>query len=218
MGQLMLAGYHTPFLLAPFVMNRMVIPFFSLPSFTSDYDIGALSLYEYGGLAEADADKAITIINSWKDLLVSKKILQSRNIEIPRDIRESRLVRFSVTSTRAGETNPLLSIFTAMGFQKDAYYSLLEPGYEHINTFLAGLTLDELKLFTIYNVVNRDLDYIPTSESDDFDALLRRLVDAKYSPLNVRTSDIYNKTIPAANRTAAIVMATEFRIYPGLSQ
>ena len=90
---------------------------------------------------------------------------------------------------------------------------MIDQDFSYINNFLAGLTLDDLKLFTIYMVANRDLNYIPLSaeEEDGFENTLTQLVDTRFSPVSVRFSGIYNKKIPAANRTAAIEMANEFR-------
>ena len=211
MGQLMLAGYQTPFYFSSVAYERVVSPIFAMPDKASFYATDWWSLHEYAGLTEEDAEKAEEIINSWKEMLVANNLVASKSGSIPRDIDERRLVKFNSARTRAGETNPLLSIFTSMGLSENIAQAMIYGEYEHINKFLASLTLDQLKLFNIYIVANRDLDYIPLSESEDFETLLTRLVEAKYSPLSVRVSDIFNKTIPAASRTEAIAMATEYR-------
>lgn len=211
MGQMMLAGYHAPFFFTSVAYERTVSPFFALPENSSFYDLDDESMKKYGGMTDAEVKKTEELIDSWEKLLVDKELIAGKSGRIPRHILESRLVKFNFTLTRAGGSNPLLSIFTSMGFKEDDAKAMVYDEYEHINTFLAKLTLDQLKLFNIYMVLNRDLNYIPQEETDTFKNLLTHLIETKYGPLSVLVSEIYNKTIPAANRTAATAMASEFR-------
>ena len=213
MGQLMSEGYLTPFYFTCMPYQRVVSPYLALPSNTMLYAIGAETLKEYVGLSEANAKKAISVIDEWKKMLIEKKLVEGKKGSLPRYVQESRLVKVSFAKNRVSGDSPLFLMFTTLGFTNEDANAMIDQDFSYINNFLAGLTLDDLKLFTIYMVANRDLNYIPLSaeEEDGFENTLTQLVDTRFSPVSVRFSGIYNKKIPAANRTAAIEMANEFR-------
>jgi len=82
--------------------------------------------------------------------------------------------------------------------------------YKEISTFLESLTLDELKDFCKYAVINRDINFIPNPETN-LRTQLYALANSGSSPMAIRFSAVYNKTVPEANRTAALEMAKQFR-------
>lgn len=208
MGTLMLEGYMTPYNVGTDVDQHIVGVFLDLPYRVSHYSLPVKLVASYGDMQAADAQKIISLIDRWKNMLVEEGISKpatSRLTPHEREIHKRGLPRL----TRGSSSETALDIIIDKMNLGDEE-TLGAKSYKEINTFLESLTLDELKYFCKYAVINRDTYFIPNPETN-LRTQLYALANTAYSPMAIRFSSVYNKTIPEANRTAALEMAKLFR-------
>ena len=211
MGALMIEGYPTPYLFTCLPRERIVQPYLHI--LFKSLDLAQLT--EYAGISETEVKSIMKVISSWYgafDMYADYELAPRNKSHY---LRELNVVEVSFPKTRAGGvTSPLEAIITSMGLTSDDINGikiLAEPHYVIVDEFLSGLSLDDLKRFTVYMVCSRDLNYIPCTTNFSYVDFLKDMALAEFNPLSIRLSGIFNKQIPAANRAAAIAMANEFR-------
>jgi putative endopeptidase len=208
MGELMFDGYQTPFVFSCMPNERRVRPYLKLVS--DRFDASSFHFEEYAGISETEAKLIVKVSERWKNECLQDAEDESR--KMPHYLKELNVVEVTFPKTRAGgATSPLEAILTSMGFTSNDIKLLADKDYKKNDAFLSKLSLDDLKRFSVYMVVNRDLRFIPYESEWDYMNSFVCLTLGNNNPLAIRLSGIYNKKIPAANRAAAITMANELR-------
>lgn len=208
MGELMIEGYSSPFVLVPSPFCRRVEIVVSLPEpdhFTMENE----ALKDRYQFSREEAVQMEKVINDWTTLVAKEK--KALGASACRTFDESLYLSHSSGAGRRASSNaPLVLMLQCTGYGAGELTSLLED-YKNINQFFADMSLADLKRFTKYVMVNRDDDFIILNPEAKAEDAIKVFLMGDYNPLNVRLSALYNKTIPAANRIAAVEMAKEYR-------
>ena len=220
MAQLMNDGYQAPLSFVCAAIGRSVTADFTYPESLSEYAATGKTLEAYADMTKEDTTKVMDVMEGWKAMLLKEKIVNGRQTANSHHYTESRLQVFNLQALtrRAGSNSPLADILKALQIE-NADEIATDRGFTAANGFLAELTLDELKCLCKYNVVNRDYRFMAAPEGYEDNLVggrgiadvLSALTSLSYSPISTRFSQIYNKTIPTANRDAVKKMGEEFR-------
>lgn len=220
MAQFINEGYTIPVSLLCDNQLRTVNVSLDFPESLQEFSSTGKTLMAYAGMTEEDTVKVMNVIKDWKDMLVKEKIIKNRLSGNTHRYTMSRkeLFNLNTLARRAGSTNSMTAILNALQLEDNEKISA-DKKFIAVGNYLDKLTLDELKWFSKYNVINRDYLFMvaPADYKDDMVEgkgvieVLTNLVNYPFSPVSIRLSGLYNKTIPVANRDAVTKMCEEFR-------
>ena len=216
MGLLVKDGYQMPFEYVCRPIERRVTPVLAFPTTIRQFTAKAENLIELADMTAADAKKTMEEAEEWKKFLVNNNISNTTYDDFDRQ-RDLTLEQVNLRGgTRAGGTAPLQAILTAAGIDTSGNL-LADKEFEDVGKYLDDSTLEQLKKLCKYLIVNRDARFIPSDPANK-DAkqktgedILDNLFKYPYTPISVNASAVFNQTIPAANREAAMKMAEEIR-------
>ena len=210
MGELMIEGYYTPFILVPAPYRRRVEIAVLLPE-PDNFTMEESMLSKHYNISETEAAQIRKVVNDWGDFSSKEKNASRNSSASSRVINEAFFPSRSVSvGRRAANTSPLFLMLQCTGYSVDEMASLIDS-YKNINQYFSNMSLVDLKRLTKYMVINRDDDFIPKSKDGAVEDCIRIFLMGEYNPLNSRLSACFNKTIPTANRTAAVEMAKVYR-------
>ena len=209
MGKLTRDGYMTPAVYYPLQVERKVVPAFAFPEPKKQFKADYKTLMAYADMTMEDAEQVEAVAKKWKDFLVKQEaFLDKHQCCTP----HRNLVKMEFSRTRGDEEHPLKAIFDAVKKGLGDVYT--EDGYKLVDGYLAKMTLDELKLFCKYMVVNRDFLFMPGAPSYHEKAygsedMIIAFLAYKFCPLHVNISALYNQTVDPNNREAVMKMCKE---------
>ena len=206
MAGFMKEGYFMPYMLIDAADERKIS--LSLRTFESEKDFSLLEEQLEQYMPKTEAKLSIEKINAFKKLLKEKNFF-NKTPSHSHHIRD--LQPINTAGTRAGQDNfPLKAVVDKMGLPEKVASKVTSQGWKEINQFVSGMSLAELKAFCKYFIVHRDIDFIAYTYTK-FSYYIKALGNSKFSPIAIRLSALYDGTIPADNRAAAIEIANQFR-------
>ena len=214
MGLLVKEGYQMPFEYVCMPAERRVMPVLEFPVKIKHLSASDKDLIEFANMTAEEAAKTMKEAEEWKKFLVDEKLSNKANSDNRQ--REMRLKKVNLRSgTRAGGTAPLLAILKAAGIDTSGNL-LADKEFEDVGKYLDLSTLEQLKMLCKYLLVNRDYKFIPSDPNNkqrvwEVNNVLTALFKYTFSPISVNASAVFNQSIPAANREAAVKMAEEIR-------
>ena len=214
MGLLVKEGYQMPFEYVCMPVERRVTPVLEFPDKIKNLSASDKDLIEFANMTAEEAAKTMKEAEEWKKFLVDKKLSNKDNSDNRQ--REMRLKKVNLRSgTRAAGKAPLLAILKAAGIDTSGNL-LAGEKFESLGNYLDLSTLEQLKMLCKYLLVNRDYEFIPSDPNNkqrvwEVNNVLTALFKYTFSPISVNASAVFNQSIPAANREAAVKMAEEIR-------
>ena len=214
MGLLVKEGYQMPFEYVCMPVERRVTPVLEFPDKIKHLSASDKELIEFANMTAEEAAKTMKEAEEWKKFLVDKKLSNKDNSDNRQ--REMRLKKVNLRSgTRAAGKAPLLAILKAAGIDTSGNL-LAGEKFESLGNYLDLSTLEQLKMLCKYLLVNRDYEFIPSDPNNkqrvwEVNNVLTALFKYTFSPISVNASAVFNQSIPAANREAAVKMAEEIR-------
>lgn len=214
MGLLVKEGYQMPFEYVCMPVERRVTPVLEFPDKIKHLSASDKDLIEFANMTAEEAAKTMKEAEEWKKFLVDKKLSNKDNSDNRQ--REMRLKKVNLRSgTRAAGKAPLLAILKAAGIDTSGNL-LAGEKFESLGNYLDLSTLEQLKMLCKYLLVNRDYKFIPSDPNNkqrvwEVNNVLTALFKYTFSPISVNASAVFNQSIPAANREAAVKMAEEIR-------
>ena len=214
MGLLVKEGYQMPFEYVCMPVERRVTPVLEFPDKIKHLSASDKDLIEFANMTAEEAAKTMKEAEEWKKFLVDKKLSNKDNSDNRQ--REMRLKKVNLRSgTRAAGKAPLLAILKAAGIDTSGNL-LAGEKFESLGNYLDLSTLEQLKMLCKYLLVNRDYEFIPSDPNNkqrvwEVNNVLTALFKYTFSPISVNASAVFNQSIPAANREAAVKMAEEIR-------
>ena len=214
MGLLVKEGYQMPFEYICMPVERRVTPVLEFPDKIKHLSASDKELIEFANMTAEEAAKTMKEAEEWKKFLVDKKLSNKDNSDNRQ--REMRLKKVNLRSgTRAAGKAPLLAILKAAGIDTSGNL-LAGEKFESLGNYLDLSTLEQLKMLCKYLLVNRDYEFIPSDPNNkqrvwEVNNVLTALFKYTFSPISVNASAVFNQSIPAANREAAVKMAEEIR-------
>lgn len=214
MGLLVKEGYQMPFEYVCMPAERRVTPVLEFPVKIKHLSASDKDLIEFANMTAEEAAKTMKEAEEWKKFLVDKKLSNKDNSDNRQ--REMRLKKVNLRSgTRAAGKAPLLAILKAAGIDTNGNL-LADEKFESLGNYLDLSTLEQLKMLCKYLLVNRDYEFIPSDPNNkqrvwEVNNVLTALFKYTFSPISVNASAVFNQSIPAANREAAVKMAEEIR-------
>lgn len=214
MGLLVKEGYQMPFEYVCMPVERRVTPVLEFPDKIKHLSASDKDLIEFANMTAEEAAKTMKEAEEWKKFLVDKKLSNKDNSDNRQ--REMRLKKVNLRSgTRAAGKAPLLAILKAAGIDTSGNL-LADEKFESLGNYLDLSTLEQLKMLCKYLLVNRDYEFIPSDPDNkqrvwEVNNVLTALFKYTFSPISVNASAVFNQSIPAANREAAVKMAEEIR-------
>lgn len=214
MGLLVKEGYQMPFEYVCMPAERRVTPVLEFPDKIKHLSASDKDLIEFANMTAEEAAKTMKEAEEWKKFLVDKKLSNKDNSDNRQ--REMRLKKVNLRSgTRAAGKAPLLAILKAAGIDTSGNL-LADEKFESLGNYLDLSTLEQLKMLCKYLLVNRDYEFIPSDPNNkqrvwEVNNVLTALFKYTFSPISVNASAVFNQSIPAANREAAVKMAEEIR-------
>jgi len=214
MGLLVKEGYQMPFEYVCMPAERRVTPVLEFPDKIKHLSASDKDLIEFANMTAEEAAKTMKEAEEWKKFLVDKKLSNKDNSDNRQ--REMRLKKVNLRSgTRAAGKAPLLAILKAAGIDTSGNL-LAGEKFESLGNYLDLSTLEQLKMLCKYLLVNRDYEFIPSDPNNkqrvwEVNNVLTALFKYTFSPISVNASAVFNQSIPAANREAAVKMAEEIR-------
>ena len=214
MGLLVKEGYQMPFEYVCMPAERRVTPVLEFPAKIKHLSASDKDLIEFANMTAEEAAKTMKEAEEWKKFLVDEKLSNKANSDNRQ--REMRLKKVNLRSgTRAASKAPLLAILKAAGIDTSGNL-LADKEFEDVGKYLDLSTLEQLKMLCKYLLVNRDYKFIPSDPNNkqrvwEVNNVLTALFKYTFSPISVNASAVFNQSIPAANREAAVKMAEEIR-------
>ena len=214
MGLLVKEGYQMPFEYVCMPAERRVTPVLEFPVKIKHLSASDKDLIEFANMTAEEAAKTMKEAEEWKKFLVDEKLSNKANSDNRQ--REMRLKKVNLRSgTRAASKAPLLAILKAAGIDTSGNL-LADKEFEDVGKYLDLSTLEQLKMLCKYLLVNRDYKFIPSDPNNkqrvwEVNNVLTALFKYTFSPISVNASAVFNQSIPAANREAAVKMAEEIR-------